>query len=64
MRGFSFLVPFVRCSVGYLYLYGRLFLQVGDDFFYDLLKMFSGPLSWESLFSIPINLRFGLFVVS
>jgi hypothetical protein len=30
-----------------------------------LLKIFTGPLSWESsLSSIPIILRFGLFIVS
>jgi hypothetical protein len=29
------------------------------------LKMFSGPLSWESLLSsIPIIFRFGFFIVS
>jgi hypothetical protein len=30
-----------------------------------LLKIFSGPLSWESLFSsILITLRFGIFIMS
>jgi hypothetical protein len=29
-----------------------------------LLKIFSGPLSWESSSSIPIIFRFGLFMVS
>ena len=33
--------------------------------FYNVLKIFTGPLSWEfSLSSIPIILRFGLLIMS
>ena len=53
----SFLVQTIWSSVGYLYVHGHLFRLA--------LKIFTGPLSWESsLSSIPIILRFGLLIVS
>jgi hypothetical protein len=57
MGRISFLVQTIWSSVGYLYVHGHLFRLA--------LKIFTGPLSWESsLSSIPIILRFGLFIVS
>jgi hypothetical protein len=51
----------------FLYLYSCLllfFFRLGDFSPLILLKIFSGFLSWESsLFSIPIILRFGHFIV-
>jgi hypothetical protein len=65
MRRFSFLVPFILCSMGFFYLYVISFFRLGKLSFMILLKTFSGPLSWESSFScIPIILRFSLFTVS
>jgi hypothetical protein len=41
------------------------FFKLGKFAFIILLKIFTGPLSWEfSLYSIPIILRFGLLIVS
>ena len=51
-------------SVGFLYVYGHLF-RLGKFSSIILLKIFTGPLSWESsLSSIPIFLKFGLLMVS
>jgi hypothetical protein len=48
-----------------LYVYGHLFLQVREVFFYNFVEDITGPLSWESsCSSIPIILRFGLLLVS
>jgi hypothetical protein len=64
IRGLSFLVQSVWCSVGFLYVYDQLFFRLGEFSSMILLKMFSGPLSREPLFSfIPIIFRFGLFLV-
>jgi hypothetical protein len=38
MRGFSFLDPFIWSFIGFLYLYGHLFLLVGEVFFYDFVE--------------------------
>jgi hypothetical protein len=44
---------------------GISFFKLGKFSFIILLKIFTGPLSWESsLSSIPINIRFGLCIVS
>jgi hypothetical protein len=66
MRGISFLIPSVWCSVGFLYIYmGISFFSLGKSYSIILLKMFTGPLSWESLLSsILIILWFGLLIVS
>jgi hypothetical protein len=66
MRGISFLIPSVWCSVGFLYIYmGISFFSLGKSYSIILLKMFTGPLSWESLLSsILIILRLGLLIVS
>jgi hypothetical protein len=55
MGGISFLVQSIWSPVGFLYVLGHLFISS-----IILLKIFTGPLSWESLLSsIPIILRFG-----
>jgi hypothetical protein len=62
-RGFSFLIPFIWGAIGFLNLFISLF-RLGKFSSMILLKTFSGPLSWESAFSsIPIILRFCLFIV-
>ena len=59
-RGFSFLVPFIWCSIGFLYIYGHLFLRLRKFSSKILLRTFSNPLNLESLLSsIDIFLRFG-----
>ena len=59
------MAPFIWCSIDFLYLYCHFFLKVGEIFFYDIVKICSGHLIWESLFSsVLIILRFGLFLVS
>jgi hypothetical protein len=62
-RGISFLVSSVWFSVDFLYVYGHFF-RLGKFSSVILLKMFTGPLSWESsLTSIPIIFRLGVFIV-
>jgi hypothetical protein len=62
--GISFLVESIWSSVGFLYVYGHLF-RLGKFSSIILLKIFTGPLSWESPFSsIPIILRLHLLIVS
>ena len=36
--GISFLVQFIWCSVGFLYVHGHLFLWVWEVFFYNFVK--------------------------
>jgi hypothetical protein len=44
---------------------GILFFRLGKFSSIILLKIFTGPLSWESsLASLPVILRFGLLMVS
>jgi hypothetical protein len=62
MGGFSFLIQSLWHSLSLLYLYRHLFFYIREFFFYDLSKMFSGPLIWES-FYFPIILSFDLFRV-
>jgi len=63
--GFSFLVQSIWSSVGFLYAYGSSFFRLGKFSSMILLKIFIGPLSWESsLSSIPIILRFDLLIES
>ena len=38
MKVFSFLVQLIWCSVGFLYIYDHLFLQVREVFFYDFVE--------------------------
>jgi hypothetical protein len=62
--GFSFLVQFILCSVGIFYI-AICFLRLGEFSSMTLLKIFSGPLNCKSSSSsIPIILRFDLFIVS
>jgi hypothetical protein len=45
--------------------WASLFCRLGKISFIILLKIFTGPLSWESsLSSIPIIFKFGLLIVS
>ena len=60
-KGFSSLVPFFWCSCTFMAI---SFFRLGKFSSTILLKIFSGPLSWESLFSIQIILKFGIFIVS
>ena len=65
MGGISSLVQSIWSSVGFLYVDGHLFLRLGEFSSIILLKIFTGPLSWESLLSsIAIILRFGHLIVS
>jgi hypothetical protein len=61
MRGFSFLVPFIWCSIGFLCLYVHLFLWVGEIFFYDFVEdVFR---SFElGIFVLPLFLLFLVLV--
>jgi hypothetical protein len=60
----SSLVQSIWSSVGFLYGDGYLSFLTREVSFYNLLKIFTGPLSWESsLFSIPITLRLGFIIV-
>ena len=64
MGGISLLVHSIWSSVGLSFLYGHLF-RLGKFSSVILLKIFTGPLSWESsVSSILIILRFGLLIVS
>jgi hypothetical protein len=63
--GISFLVQYIWRPIGLLYIYGHLFFRLGKFSSIILLKIFTGPLSWDSLLSfIPIVLRFCLLIVS
>jgi hypothetical protein len=60
----SFLFQSIWSSLGFLYVHGHLF-RLGKFSSIILLKIFTGPLSWDSLsFSIPIILRFGFLILS
>jgi hypothetical protein len=60
MGGISSLVQSIWSSVGVM---GISFFRLGRFSSIILLKIFTGPLSWESLlFSIPIILRFHLLI--
>ena len=61
--GLSFLVHSIWCSISFLYVYKHVFIQVREFFFYNLVEDIFWALSWESS-SIPIILRFDLFIVS
>jgi hypothetical protein len=59
------LVKSIWSSICFLYVKGISFFRSGKFSSIILLKIFTGPLSWESsLSSIPIILRFGLLIVS
>jgi hypothetical protein len=61
----SFLVQSIWSSVGFLYVHGITFFSLAKFSSKNLLKIFTGPLSWATLLSsIPIFFRFGLLVVS
>jgi hypothetical protein len=63
--GFSFLVQSTWYSAHFLYIMAISFFRLGKFSCMNLLKIFSGPLSWASLLSsIPFILRFGLFILS
>jgi hypothetical protein len=52
-------------SVGFLYVHGYLFLKVRVFSSIIMLKIFTGPLCWESLLSSICNiLKFGHLIVS
>jgi hypothetical protein len=53
----------VFCKLFYMFI-GISFFRLGKFFPVILLKMFSGPWSWESSSSIPIIFSLGLFIVS
>jgi hypothetical protein len=60
--GISFLIQSIWCSVGFLYVHGHL-CRLGKFYSIIFLKIFTGPLSWESLLSsIHMILRFDLFM--
>jgi hypothetical protein len=53
--GISFLVQYIWSSVGLLYVYGHLFLRLEKFSSIIILKIITGPLSWDSLLSsMPI----------
>jgi hypothetical protein len=56
--GISLLVQSIWSSVGFLYAHGYLF-RLGKFSSIILLKIFAGPLSWESSLS-PIPICLGL----
>ena len=63
--GISFLVQFIWCSVGFLYVHGHLFLWVWEVFFYNFVK----DIYWHSelgIFALSVTIihRFGLLIVS
>ena len=65
MGRISFLVQTIWNSGGFLYVYWHLFFRLEKFSSIILLRMFTGPLIWDSLFSsIPIMLRFGVLIVS
>jgi hypothetical protein len=64
--GISFLVQSIWSSVGFLCFHGHIpFFRFAKFSSIILFKIFTLPLSWESLLSsIPIILVFDVFIVS
>ena len=65
VRGFSFLIQSNWCSISFFYIIGMSFFRLEKFSSMILLKIFSGPWSWDSSpSSIPVILLLDLFIVS
>lgn len=64
MRGLSFLVQSIWYPIIFFYFYKYVAFRLEEFSSLSLVKMFPGPLKWESSISIPTILRFDIFIVS